>query len=237
MTNDRRPKWEIGSTISAGNNAYTLAIKYRTDLEPRLQPDELEQLKVNTTELEARRSGQAEHLVGQKSKTISQDDIATELHDTVVSIRNIVKSNSTVTSDILKAFGVGEIIKSTINSVVAGGNIVVSAYKDNTAWSNSAGIIETDIAEISHLVARLTKAEELQSNAMFTRKSKTMDKNILQRAVEDEVSKISALGQHVFLNKDAAIAKLFEDLIPSPNKLKAENSTKSKINPQENVTV
>ncbi len=72
---------------------------------------------------------------------------------------------------------------------------------------------------------------------MFTRKSKTMDKNILQRAVEDEVSKISALGQHVFLNKDAAVAKLFEDLIPSPNKVKAENPTKNKTNPQENVTV
>lgn len=237
MTNDRKPKWEIGATISAGYKAHTLAIRYSTDLEPRLQPGELEQFKANNTELEARRSGQTEHLVGQKSKTISQDDIATELHDNVVSIRNIVKSNCTVTSDILKAFGVGEIINSSINSVVAGGNIIVSAYKENTAWSNSAGIIETDIAEISHLVARLTKAEELQGNAMFIRKSKTMDKNILQRAVEDEISKISALGQHVFLNKDAAVAKLFEDLIPSPNKVKAENSTKSKINPQESVTV
>jgi hypothetical protein len=33
MTNDKKPKWEIGATISAGNNAYTTAIKYRTDLE------------------------------------------------------------------------------------------------------------------------------------------------------------------------------------------------------------
>ncbi|NOU16973.1 MAG: hypothetical protein HOO91_05380 [Bacteroidales bacterium] len=81
------------------------------------------------------------------------------------------------------------------------------------------------------------KAEELQGNAMFTRKSKTMDKNIFQRAVEDEVSKISALGQHVFLNKDATVAKLFEYLIPSPNKIKAENPIKNKINPQESVTV
>ena len=237
MTNDKKPKWEIGATISAGNNAYTTAIKYRTDLEPRLQPDELEQFKANNTELEARRSGQTEHLVGQKSKTLSQGDIIIVLRNTVVSIRNIVKNNSTVTSDILKAFGVGEKINSTINSVVAGGNIVVSAYKENTAWSNSAGIIETDIAEISHLVARLTKAEELQGNAMFIRKSKTMDKNILQRAVEDEVSKISALGQHVFLNKDAAVAKLFEDLIPSPNKVKAENPEKDKTNTEKNVTV
>ncbi|GEM_PF-1485032 len=237
MTNDRKPKWEIGATISAGYKAHTLAIRYSTDLEPRLQPDELEQFKANNTELEARRSGQTEHLVGQKSKTLSQGDIIIVLHDTVLSIRNIVKNNSTVTSDILKAFGVGETIKSTISSVVAGGNIVVSAYKENTAWSNSAGIIEIDIAEISHLVARLTKAEELQGNAMFIRKSKTMDKNILQRAVEDEVSKISALGQHVFLNKDAAVAKLFEDLIPSLSKVKPENPEKNKINPQENVTV
>jgi hypothetical protein len=237
MTNDRKPKWEIGATISAGYKAHTLAIRYSTDLEPRLQPDELEQFKANNTELEARRSGQTEHLVGQKSKTLSQGDIIIVLRNTVVSIRNIVKNNCTVTSDILKAFGVGEKINSTINSVVAGGNIVVSAYKENTAWSNSAGIIETDIAEISHLVSRLNRAEELQSNAMFTRKSKTMDKNILQRAVEDEVSKISALGQHVFLNKDAAVAKLFEDLIPSITKVKAENPEKDKTNTEKNVTV
>ncbi|NVO11910.1 MAG: hypothetical protein HXX16_18275 [Bacteroidales bacterium] len=237
MTNDRKPKWEISATISAGNNAYTAAIKYRTDLEPRLQPDELEQLKANNTELEARRSGQTEHLVGQKSKTISQGDIATQLRNNIVSIRNIVKSNSTATPDIIKAFGVGEKVNHTISTVVAGGNIVVSAYKENTAWSNNAGIIETDIAEISHLVSRLTRAEELQGNAMFTRKSKTMDKNILQRAVEDEVSKISALGQHVFLNRDAAVAKLFEDLIPSINKVKTENPTKNKNITEENVTV
>jgi len=237
MTNDRKPKWEIGATISAGNNAYTTAIKYRTDLESRLQPDELEQLKANTTELETRRSGQTEHLVGQKSKTISQDDIAAELRNTIVSIRNIVKNNCTATPDILKAFGVGEKMTSGISSVVAGGNIVISAYKENTAWSNNAGIIEIDIAEISHLVSRLNRAEELQSNAMFTRKSKTMDKNILQRAVEDEVSKISSLGQHIFLNRDAAVAKLFEDLIPSITKVKAENPENNKINTEINTTV
>ena len=198
------------------------AVKYRTYLEARLQPDELDELNSNTTELEARRSGQTEVLVNQKSKTLGQEEVIAKLKETVVGIRNIVKSSSSVTTDISKAFGVGEKIFGTVTSVVAGGNIVITGYKSFTAWSNSAGILEADITEISELVAKLSQAEQVQGNAMFTRKAKTMDKNVLQRAVEDEVSKISALGQHVFRHKDPAIAKLFEDLIPSTGKSKPE---------------
>lgn len=232
MSNEKRPKWEIGATISAGNNAYALAMNYRNDLEPRLQPDELEQFKANIAELDARRSGQTENLVEQKSKTLGQDEQAAKLRSTVVSIRNIVKNNGAASPDILKAFGVGERITSAISNVVAGGNIIVSAYNTYTDWSNSAGIIEADITEITNLVSQLVKAEAVQGNAMFTRKSKTMDKNVLQRAVEDEVSKISALGQHIFHNRDAAVARLFEDLIPAAAKVKNGTTAEAKANTQ-----
>jgi hypothetical protein len=225
MSNEKKTKWEIGATITAGNNAYSLAKSYSTDIETRLQPDEMAQLKSNTIELEVRRSGQAEILTLQKSKTLSQDEIASKLHDAIVGLRNIVKYNNTVTPDILKAFGVGEKLVKPINSVMAGANTLISAYNEYPEWSKSAGIIESDITEISDLLIRLTKAEEVQNNAMFTRKSKTMDKNVLQRAVEDEVSKISVLGQYIFRIKDAAVAKLFEDLIPASSRVKSDTVT------------
>jgi hypothetical protein len=236
MSTEKKPKWEIGATINAGQNAHALALKYREQLEHRLQPDELEQLKSNTSELAMHRSGQTENLVIQKSKTSKQDESIITLQDTTVSIRNIVKNSSQNTPDILKAFGVGEKMTSTVSNAISGGNLVMAAYKTYTEWSNNAGIIEADIAEISSLVARLSSAGETQDNAMFIRKSKTMDKNVLQRTVEDEVSKISALGQHVFLHKDAAIAKLFENLTPSITKTKTDSSKKAEKTPQENIT-
>jgi hypothetical protein len=228
MNTEKKPKWDIGETITAGKNTYNLLLMHRTELEPRLQPDELATFLSNTNELEARRSGQTETLVDQKSKTLSQGEAIIRLRTTGVGVRSIVKSSSSATPDILKAFGVGERINDTVTSVVAVGNIIITAYKTHTAWCNSVGILESDIVEISELVARLTKAGDVQENAMFTRKSKTMSKNVLQRAVEDEVSKISALGQHVFRHKDAAIAKMFEDLIPTTSRAKSELPPESK---------
>lgn len=126
MSNERKTKWEIGQTISAGNNAYALTMSYRLDLEARLQPDELAQLKANTTELEVRRSGQMENLVMQKSKTLGQEEIIGKLRNTVSSLRSIVRSTSMVTTDIMKAYGVGESMHPNISSVIAGG---ISLYR------------------------------------------------------------------------------------------------------------
>jgi len=228
MSIEKKPKWDISATISAGSKTYTLTMKYRKELEPRLQPNEADELKSNCAELEARRSGQTESLVVQKSKTLSQAEVNNQLRSIIGGVRNIVKNTKSVTPDLLKAFGVGEKMNNTINSSVAAGNIIINGYKSHTAWSNSAGILEADITEIQDLVAKLTKAEEGKGNAMFTRKSKTMDKNMLQRAVEDEVSKISALGQHVFRHKDPSIAKLFEELIPAASKVKPEVQPEAK---------
>lgn len=224
MINEKKTKWDIGATITAGNNAYTLASKHITELERRLNPDELNQLKANIAELESKQSGQTEILVEQKSKTLGQSEKISFLHDSIMSVRNIVKSNNTATSDILKAYGVGENIKMSVSDTIASGNIIITAYNSNTEWSNKAGILESDITEISEFVTELSKAEKIQNSAMFTRKSKTMDKNVLQRVVEEEVSKISALGQHIFRLKDPSIAKQFENLIPSNGKTKSKDA-------------
>lgn len=236
MINEKKTKWDIGSTIIAGNNAYTLVTKHLASLELRLNPDELNQLKANLSELENHRSGQSESLVEQKSKTLSQGEKSTLLHNDVMSIRNIVKSNNTATSDIMKAYGVGEKTKMSVSNAIAGGNIIITAYNAYTDWSNKAGILESDITEISDLVADLSKAEKVQNNAMFTRKSKTMDKNVLQRMVEDEISKLSALGQHIFRLKDPAIAKQFENLIPSNGKTKIETTPEKASTTEEKTT-
>lgn len=219
MENDKKPKWDIASTIEKGNQSVSLVETYAADIVPRLQPDEMAQHRANIQELSNRRAGQTENLVDQKSKTLGQEEAIASLYGSIMSLRGLVKSNNTVTAEVLKAFGVGEKTSQTVNGVMAAANIVITAYKANTAWSNQAGIIEADITEIQELSSRVDQAESAQGASMFTKKSKTMDKNTLQRAIEDEVTKLSALGIHVLKTKNPAAAALFAGLIPgSPAK-------------------
>ena len=58
---------------------------------------------------------------------------------------------------------------------------------------------------------------------MIARKMGTLDKVILQRTVEDLISKISALGSHVFGVENPPLAKLFDDLTPNSGNGKPSN--------------
>ena len=209
-------KWDIEATIYAGTHAEELAKKYEVYLQQRLKRDELLGLKTNIKELMERRSGQKEVLVDQKAKTGTQDKMIKDLHNSVMEIRAMVKA---VTTDkgIRKAFGVGENTRAnSVNQVKAEANIIFEAYKTYTDWANSeAGIINADIEELTDLLNTLTEADDKQEQSKINRKLATMDKDVLQRTVEDTVTKISVIGVHVFARKEPAVAALFADLIPN----------------------
>ena len=217
MSTDKKPKWDIGVTIDVAPKAVKLADTYKTALEKRLQPDELEILKAGGEELRDRHSGQSETLTIQKSKTIGQEEAIRLINSRVVSIHGIVESAATASPEIRKAFGIGTPINRSVDSVKAAANTVITAYNDNTDWSNMAGIINEDITELNSLLSNLSKVKDIQSDSMIVRKLRTMDKTVLQRTVEDLISKVSAIGVHVFAIENPAVAKLFSDLIPSSN--------------------
>jgi len=215
MKNVKEPKWDIGQTLYAGNQAYELANKYRTDLEGRLKPGELDALGEGVATLERKRAGQSETLIQQKSKTQDQNSSLDALRREVMDIRAVVKA---VTDDpgILKAFGVGEKVYQNVSSVTAAGNTVLEGYKQHQEWVNTeAGIVEEDMADIQAEIEALGAADTIQEQAKFVRKASTMDKNTLQRTVENLVTKISAIGVKVFRKKDPNVVPLFEGLIPS----------------------
>jgi len=214
MSTEKKPKWEIGMTILKGKQASSLFEKYSEKLLSRIQADQFEQFRSNLSELEVRHAGQEEQLVSLKSKTKGQDESISDLRQTVSSIRKIVNSASPA-PEIAEAFGIGFSMSRSVNSVIAASNMIVTAYNENTAWSNQAGLIEADMEEIAALQGRLTSADNVQEGSKVVRKTATMDKNTIQRAVEDEITRLSAIGVLVFGKADPAIAKLFEDLIPN----------------------
>lgn len=221
MENDTKPKWDLGATIRSGDEAHALATKYISEIEKRLKPDELTQFEIHVDALAKRRPAQQENLITQKSKTQGQEEIKELLHKDVISVRRVVKANN-ASNEIQKAYGVGENMNNMVSSVIAAGNIVVKAYDMYKDWStNEAGILEEDIAEIANGIKELEAAAGIQNSSVIGRKDGTMDKNVLQRMVEDEITRISAIGSHAFRKKNPAVATMFENLIPNGTKSKA----------------
>jgi hypothetical protein len=129
-------------------------------------------------------------------------------------IRNIVKGVSD-NGRILKACGIGEKVNKNVSNVTAAGNMVLNGYADHKDWANNeAGILDEDVEMINADVLALSTADNVQEGSKFQRKAGTMDKNTLQRRVEDLVTKISVTGIRVFRKKDPAVVALFEGLIP-----------------------
>ncbi len=214
MSNLKSPKWEIGKAIYAANQAYALGSKYKPDIEGRLKPGELEELGNGVSELERKRAGQSETLTSQKSKTQDQNITVDTLHQDVMDIRNSVKAVSD-NAGILKAFGIGENIHKSVSNLTAAGNMILSGYEEHKEWANNeAGILDEDMEIIQADVLALSNADDVQENSKFQRKASTMDKNTLQRRVEDLIAKISVTGIRVFRRKDPSVVPLFEGLIP-----------------------
>lgn len=51
MNNSKSPKWEIGQTIYSGNQTVALEYKYKSDIESRLKPGEIEELGNKVSQL------------------------------------------------------------------------------------------------------------------------------------------------------------------------------------------
>lgn len=221
MDKFKNPKWETSQAIRSGNDASELIATDRAELERRLKPDEITEFQSNLEELKKRQPGQQEVLTHQKAKTRGQNEAIKTLNKTISSVKNMVKAAG-APENILKAFGVGEKISDSVPGMVAAGNIIVKAYGEHAEWvQQNAGVLEEDIAEITALTAGLTSADSTQENAKFTRKATTLDKDVLQRAVEDFVTKLSAIGTHIFLTKDPARATLYQNLIPGTHQAPA----------------
>jgi hypothetical protein len=210
------PKWTTEQAVDKGKQAVELTVKYRSDLENRYKPGEIELLQTSVAEMEsAGKPGQSEALVNQKAQTLNKSETAEELQEEIISTRGQIKA-ANPQADILMAFGVGTSANvNNQNQLIAAANLIISGYNLHQDWAQKeAGILEVDIEEIQALRDQLIGADGTLGQKKFARKAKTVNKNTLQRTIEDLVTKTSAIGIKVFRKKDKAIVPLFEALIP-----------------------
>jgi hypothetical protein len=218
MEDNKDPKWTATEAINSGKTSLRLLETHGTALQSRLRTDEQQQHKANVEELETRVMGQKQTLTAQMSNTQAQEKAIHDLNDTIISIHDVVRKNN-ASKEITVAYGVGERISQSVIGVTAAANVVIDAHLKYGAWSKDAGIIEADITEVKDLIKAVNDVGKVQGDSKFVRKAKTMDKNTLQREVEDEVSRLSVLGARHF-GKNPTVRKQFEDLIPAAHKPK-----------------
>lgn len=230
MSELKNPKWDKSDAVTKGKQSLTLLETYKAELSPRFPEAEQAQHTANVGEFEKRIPGQATALSEQKSTTAAQNETIKTIGKRVGNIRNIVMGTN-ASQEIKKAFGVGSKYSLTVMGVSGAVNTIVNAYNQYTAWSNGAGIIAKDITELTALEASLYSADNKQGESIYARKAATMDKNTLQRAVEDGVTKISALGIQEFELTNPAVAKMFADLIPSSPSAAKKAAAKAKAKP------
>lgn len=210
------PKWTTEEAVDKGKQGIELLTKYRSDIENRFKPGEIETLQSSVLELESSgKAGQSEALVNQKAQTLNKGEIASELLEEIMAVRSLVKAVN-APSDILMMFGVGVSVSANSQSqLIAAANLVISGYNQHREWAQKeAGILEDDIVEIQGLHDQLSGSDDTLEKKKFARRAKTVDKNTLQRTVEDLITKTSAIGVKVFRKKNKAIVPLFEALIP-----------------------
>jgi hypothetical protein len=215
MANSKKTKWDLSEAIAAGEKALVLSVKYSDLLGGRITQAGTDTLRTDVENLKKFPVDGTQKLVEQKAKTAGKDSSLSDLNLLVGSIRTLVKKSPTATPEMKKAFGVGARLSNSSSHQLAAGKLVVEAYNNFTGWSTTVGILEADITAIKAYIAEFEDKANKQTEAVKAKMDATFSKNSLQRQVEDEVSRISALGVIAFGKKDPAAAQLFEDLIPS----------------------
>jgi hypothetical protein len=92
--------------------------------------------------------------------------------------------------------------------------MVAEGYKRFTQWATGAGILESDITGLQALADQITDAKGTQEEAKTGRVVATVNKDLIQRRVEEIVTKISGIGVVAFYSTNPELVRLFEALIP-----------------------
>lgn len=210
------PKWLIADVITSGRQAKELSKQYRDEIVKHMKLTEIEELETGMDELDSSKAGQSEKLVEQKTETKNKDLLLSDFHTIIIDIRGLVKAAPKVTAEKSSAFGVGVKTKSNVVSEnVAAANMIIDSFEKYKEWAiDEAGIVEDDIALLKTSRDQLKNADESQDKKVFERKVTTVDKNVLQRRIEELITKVSAVGAMAFRTKQPSLVPLFEGLIP-----------------------
>jgi hypothetical protein len=190
------------SILKSATDALELVVKYRSSIESRLKPGEIEMFEDAVHEF----SGKKEPY--KRVRTRTREETADELYGCLRTILNLVKNNNP-SGEIMKAYSIQDVTPDHIQEIIEAGRKIIRAFSTYKDWSmNEAGILMEDMDEINDMILELSGKAEPSGNIRLRDEE-------LSAGVIKEIRRISALGVHVYKKKDPAVAAIFEKLIPS----------------------
>jgi hypothetical protein len=217
MKESKKAKWSIEKAIFHGKEALKLALDHRADIEPRLDPGEIDSLQSGLERLEAMETGRPAKVTEVKGLTGSQEDIAEKGHAWVAAIRKAVK-NRAEGSGLAKAVGVGlPALKARAKTVATAIEAILTAAKERPSELRACGVLDKDLAKGQAILSAIQGARSIKDDGMTEKKEMTRLKDATQISVEKAVTAISAMGNLEYHDANPALAQQFLDIIPTDN--------------------
>lgn len=209
-----RPKWPIARLADIGNAALALAVEFRAELEPRLDPGLIDHLRANLVAFDGSRSDATNAPAALKVATRTQDAAAKAGYELVAGVRRAIARAPGVSKADHKAFGVGEKIRiGSVPQVLAGLDAIVRSTTERPAIARAAGILPADIEGARAIRLRLAGADGVQATIKETKKSSIASRNALASSISSDVDAVLAAASVAFYARPEVGAR-FGALVP-----------------------
>lgn len=212
----RKPNKSFTDLTQAGEKAHLLALKYRAEVEPRLDPGVIDGLRADLDGLAGEVSNTKAAKSSAKASTAAQDTRLADAHSVLSAIRNAVRKGTNA-ADVRRAYGLGTKLNAgVVSSVLASGKVAIARARKEPTEARALGILDADLNELEALLAAADAADKSQEKTLAASPATTAQRNAMAQRVADAVTSISAKGVLAFARNEQ-VREQFDALDDGPS--------------------
>lgn len=211
-------RWTETETIQVGKDLVALATEFQARLSRRnITVEFLDESRRTLAAAEGASGGQSVRLGAQMGSTVALNSVLAEVGERVVAIRRAIQRVFPKRKDLHRAFGVGDAVDDGVAAALGAVEAVEQGAASYPTEMASAGILESDLAELRAARDALRGSDMTQEGAKSAKKSATAARDGLLRDITARVDRILSAAGLEFV-REPAIYERFEAPIPSKKK-------------------
>lgn len=188
-------RWSVDQTIRAAEGLHPLAVQHRAALEPRLPAGFIEGVQADTAAMRSLASDTVIERKGRSASTLSQNDAVKNGAVLVSNVRRLLRTGAAANKELLKAFGVGVEVKTTVSSVEKALGLIIAAASRHEAAARAAGVLPDDVANARAILAAVSGADAVQEGKKLTAKQATAAANVVHVRLSDSLMHLESIAQ------------------------------------------
>lgn len=207
-------KWKEANALERGKEAHRLATLHKAAIEERLPAGCADGLEADLALLGASAVERGAAATRKKGRTGAKLDAAAAGKDFVSTTRNAAKRTPGIGAGVLKSLGVGEdVSKKSDKAVAKAMKAILDELGENPALVQTLGMLQSDLDDARKIQEKLAGAAKAQQEAGVESKQKKLDRDAVQRRIEDAVDLISSRGALAFRAGDQVVRQQFDALV------------------------